>query len=154
MRRALRASLPVLLIVLAAGCGGSLHVFDPVDHAGRSLETEMNQKPDLARYRTLYSDFAGALDTAKAKARSDRELEVLKQYEDVRAGLRDILFIWEEKTSRNVELLPVENALFGRVAREYSVPVNTNEPPSIYGTEAIQIIWESTKKKLDAIDLG
>jgi hypothetical protein len=153
MRRALRAGLSLLLLATTA-CAGSVHVFDPVDRAGRTLETAMTQKADLPQYRTLYSSFAEELDKAKANAHSDRELEVLKQYEDVRAGLRDILFIWEEKTSRNAELLPIGNALFGRVQKEYGIPVNTNEPPSIYGSEAIQIIWDATKKKLDGIDLS
>jgi hypothetical protein len=153
MRRALRAGVSLLLLATVA-CAGSVHVFDPVDRAGRTLETAMNEKPDLPRYRALYSSFAEELDKAKANAHSNHEREVLEQYEQVRAGLRDILFIWEEKTSRNAELLPINNALFGRVQKEYGIPVNTNEPPSIYGSEAIQIIWDSTRKKLDAIDLG
>ncbi|MDR1990924.1 MAG: hypothetical protein LBQ09_11930 [Acidobacteriaceae bacterium] len=153
MTRIVRAFLPLVCAVATIACGGSLHLFDAVDHAAKTLEAAMNQKPDLPRYRELYTAFAGELDKATPAAHSSRERDALTQYERARAGLRDILFIWEEQTSRKAELLPIDNALFGRVQKEYDIPVNTNEPPSIYGSEAIRMIWESTKQRLDAIHI-
>jgi hypothetical protein len=151
MSRIVRNCLFFLLAAATLACGGPLHQFDAVDRAAKTLEMEMNQKPPLSRYHELYTAFASALDKTTTDAHSTREREVLTQYEAARAGLRDILFIWEEQTTRHAELLPIENALFGRIQKDYDIPVNTNEPPSIYGSEAIRIIWESTKQTLDAI---
>ena len=39
-------------------------------------------------------------------------------------------------------MLPIREELPARIAREYELGMNTNEPPSIYADEALQAIWE------------
>ena len=69
-------------------------------------------------------------------------------------ALTDLELVWEEQDKRDVEMLPIREALPARLAREYDLPVNTNEPPSIYTEEARRTIWETARRHLGAASLG
>jgi hypothetical protein len=47
-------------------------------------------------------------------------------------------------------MLPIREELPARIAREYELGINTNEPPSIYADEALQAIWKAARGHLRA----
>lgn len=143
----------ILVALAIIGCDReAARTFQDVDREARSLEAAVAAKTDLRGFRERLTAFTTELDRAEREADSPGERAIAERYEAVRAGLNDILMVWELKESRRAERLPIAEPLPGRLAREYSLPINTNEPPSIYGSEAVQMIWEATKLKLDAIN--
>jgi len=148
------AILGLGLLVAVAACGRvNQRAFENVNRAGHRIEPAVTGRSTLADYRAAFADFSAALDAVKSQQLSTHDQAVVQQYDDVRRSLDDIRLVWEERETRRQELLPIAEALPGRLQKQYDLPVNTNEPPSIYATEARNLIWESARKKLDAIGL-
>ena len=72
---------------------------------------------------------------------------MLAEYEAALKNLTDLQLVWEEKDARG-EMLPIREEVPARIAREYELGVNTNEPPSIYADEAMSTIWKAARGHL------
>jgi hypothetical protein len=145
----------VFLLISAFGCRGlSRTTFQPVETASRAIEADLDRKPEpkaeLTHYSELLNACAGALDGARERVRTPREQAVLGEYEAALKALTDIGLIWEERRRRGTELLPLREEAVGRLVREYDLPVNTNEPPSIYATEAVAAARDAARAHLRA----
>lgn len=140
-----------LVVMLAACSTANRHRFEPISRAGRQVESVITRNGGLAQYRPALTTFASAIDTVRAQPLSSRDQAVIDRYEAIKLRLDDIRLVWEEKEARQQELLPLAEPLPARLQKTYALPVNTNEPPSIYASEAKQIIWAEAKKELDAI---
>lgn len=110
----------------------------------------MAAKSNLPQYRALVATFSTELSNAKARVETSRERAVLARYEAAHRGLTDILLVWDAREARGSDMLPIREELPARIAREYELGVNTNEPPSIYAGEAMQTIWAGAKTTLDS----
>jgi hypothetical protein len=124
--------------------------FPTLESASRHVVSVLSSDATLDRYRSAAASFATELEHAAPTTATGRER--LDRYRDVNKGLQDILAVWEAKSSGQQELLPLSSPLAGRLAKEWELPVNTNEPPSIYASEAMQTIWRATKKKIEELD--
>jgi hypothetical protein len=140
-----------MMAVLAACSSSSARSFDDVHDAGRRAEALLAGDGDIAQYRQALSAFTAKLDALKAKPLSSRDQARAARYDAVRQALDDVRLVWEEKDARKLELLPIAEPLPGRLQKTYGLPVNTNEPPSIYATEARQLIGAAAREKLNAI---
>lgn len=72
---------------------------------------------------------------------------MLAEYEAALKNLTDLQLVWEEKDARG-EMLPIREEIPARIAREYELGVNTNEPPSIYADEAMAAAWKAARGHL------
>ncbi len=108
----------------------------------------------LPQYRELLSTYTAELSGVRGRARNTRERAVLAEYEAALRGLTDIQLVWEEKDARGSDMLPIREELPARIAREYDLGVNTNEPPSIYADEALHAIWAAARGHLRAARLA
>jgi hypothetical protein len=79
---------------------------------------------------------------------NSRERSVLAEYDAALKGLTDIQLVWEDKDARGSVMLPIREQLPARIAREYDLAINTNEPASIYADEALSAIWVAAKAHL------
>ena len=146
-----RVFLCFFLIGVSGACRGvERQHFERLDGAGRAIEAAISAKVDLPHYRQLLEGFSAELAEARTRARTSREHALLAQYEGAYRGLTDLGLMWEAKDSRGSDMLPIREDLPARIAREYDLGVNTNDPPSIYANEALQAIWAATKTQLDA----
>jgi hypothetical protein len=146
-----RLFLCFFLVVASSACRGlERQHFRGLDAAGRAIDTAVAAKSDLARYRQLLGAFSTELSGARTRAVTAEEKTVLAQYESAHTALTDILLIWEAKEARGSDMLPIREPLPERIAREYALGVNTNEPPSIYASEAMQTIWAAARTRLDS----
>ena len=140
------------LLAAVAACGRvNQRAWEDINRAGHRIEPAVASKSTLADYRAAVAEFSAALDAVKSQELSARDQALVQRYDEFRHSLDDIRLVWEEREARQKELLPIAEPLPGRLQKEYGLPVNTNEPPSIYATEARNLIWESAKKKLEAI---
>jgi hypothetical protein len=146
----LRVFFCVFLLVLAGACRDfDRRHFAGLETAGKDIETAIDAKAGLPRYRESLDRFSAELANAKPRIQTSREREVLSQYEAAYRGLTDIRLVWEASEARGSDMLPIREELAARVAHEYDLGVNTNEPPSIYAGEALQTIWTTTRTKLE-----
>ena len=147
----IRQLLCVLVLALAVACRGvDWAACQPAERASRALQAAIDEKPDLARYHELLGTFAVAIAEAGRHAHTPRERAAVAEYQTALRELTDVRLVWEEKEARGSELLPIRDELPGRIAREYDLGVNTNEPPSIYASEAVHVIWEAALSHLRA----
>jgi hypothetical protein len=123
--------------------------FADLDRAGTAKVTALDRKVALPEYRALVHVFSTEVGHARTRSRSSNERALIDDYEAARANLEDMLAVWELKDEHDAERLPIADVLPGRLARQYSLPINTNEPPSIYASEALGAIWEATRAKLN-----
>jgi hypothetical protein len=138
-----------LCLALCSGCAQmDKRAFSGVDQAGRAIVAAFDGKIPLPRYRELVAAFSAEVVHARAQTRSSSERTLLDEYDAAEAGLNDLLAVWQRREEHNEELLPIAEALPARLAEQYQLPVNTNEPPSIYATEAIHAIWDATRATL------
>jgi hypothetical protein len=136
--------------VLFSGCTRvDRQLFEGLTHTRDVLAADVPARVDLARYRELVGGFKSELAAARSRAQTSAERAVLRSYEDALPGLLDLLAVWEVKERDHVELLPLKEPLYQRLQKEYDLPVNSNEPPSIYAGEAMPAIWDATKAKLE-----
>jgi hypothetical protein len=146
-----RAFLCFFLLAAAGGCRGvERQHFERLDGSGRAIEAAIEAKVDLPRYRQLLDAFSAELTVAKARVQTARERALVAQYEAAYHALIDLGLVWEAKEARGSDMLPIREDLPARIAREYDLGVNTNEPPSIYASEALHTIWAAAKTRLDA----
>jgi hypothetical protein len=144
----------LIIACVAGSCKGiNREAFEGVNQAGREIELAIGAKADLSRYQQVLAEFTAQLATARQQAQSEADRALIAEYEDVQRQLDDMRLVWEAREARHAELLPVADPVAGRVQKQYGLPVNTNEPASIYASEALQLIWKDTKKKLDALAL-
>ena len=149
LRKAVAAA--IVASVAAAGCTRiDRRIFEGLVRQSKSIEDQVPAKVDLARYRDLVNGMSDELAGATARAHTRGERAVLAEYDTALTGLKDILAVWEAKDRSRSDLLPIRDAMPARIAREYNLAVNTNEPPSIYASEAMQAIWATTKPRLEA----
>jgi hypothetical protein len=141
------------LIAVASACAGvDAQKFAGLHHARTVLVAEVPSQVNLTRYRDLVRGYSTEVVAAQARMATAGERELLKKFEAAEAGLKDVLAVWEARDSRDSELLPLSDPLFSRLQKEYDLPVNTNEPPSIYANEAMSAIWGRTKATLQTTD--
>ncbi len=145
----MRCLLVVMCLAVATACGGvDRQTFSELDRAGRALVVAFESKPNLSAFRALHQKFAAALGTAKPRAQSSGDRTQLSDYEAVDALLREMLVLWAGRDEHDAELLPVADELPGRLLKRYDLPVNTNEPTSIYASEALRALRDDVTKRL------
>src|SRR5262249_27628208 len=91
---------------------------------------------------------------AAPRVTNSRGRAALAEYQAALKSLNDLELVWEAKDTQAREMLPIREEPTGRIAREYDLPVNTNEPPSIYADEAMGMIWQAALKHLRAASLA
>lgn len=141
----------VFLLIWAGACQRlDRRAFDGVEKASRALQTAVDGQPSLPVYRQLLATYTAELATARGRVTNAPERAVLADYEAALKALSDLRLIWEDKEGRGSEMLPIRDELAARIAREYELGVNTNEPPSIYATEAMRAAWDAARAHLRA----
>ena len=138
-----------VLISLSACWTADRRAFRDVERASTALQTAIDGKAGLPRYRELLNAYATALSTVRPRVTRSEDRAVLAEYEPALKNLTDLQLVWAEKEARG-EMLPIREEGPARIAREYELPVNTNEPPSIYADEAMAAIWRAAQKHLRA----
>jgi hypothetical protein len=108
----------------------------------------MGGKTALLRYQELLAAYAAELSGVRTRVTNTHERAVLAEYEAALKSLTDLQLVWEEKDARGSDMLPIREELVARIAREYDLGVNTNEPPSIYTNEAMAAIWNLARGHL------
>jgi hypothetical protein len=145
-----RCILCLFVLISAYACRtADRRAFQDVERASKAVEAAIDGKAGLARYRELLSAYAAALSTARPRVARAEDRAALAEYEAALKNLTDLQLVWEEKDARG-EMLPIREAVPARIAREYDLGVNTNEPPSIYADEAMGAIWQAALKHLHA----
>jgi hypothetical protein len=145
-----RLFLCVFLLIWAGACQRlDRRTFNGLEKASRALQTAVDGQTSLPTYRQLLSTYASELAAVRGRVTNGPERAVLAEYEAALKGLNDLQLVWEDKEVRGSEMLPVRDELPARIAREYELGVNTNEPPSIYATEASHRIWEVARSHLE-----
>jgi hypothetical protein len=129
-------------------------MFDPVERASKAIQTAIDGKAARPRYREVLGAYTVELSGVRPRVTSSRGRAALAEYEAALKSLGDLDLVWEQKDTRGLEMLPIREELPGRLAREYDLPVNTNEPPSIYADEAMSTIWRTTQKHFRAASLA
>jgi len=136
-----------VLIVLSACRTVDRRAFHDVERASRALQTAVDGKAGLPRYRELLGAYVVALSAVDAHVTRTEDRGVLAEYQAALKNLTDLQLVWEEKDVRG-EMLPIREDVPARIAREYELGVNTNEPPSIYADEAMAAIWKAARGHL------
>jgi hypothetical protein len=150
-----RRLLCAFLLISTSACASSDHrTFQGVERASRAIQSAIDGKAALPRYRELLRTFAEELSVAGPRVTTSRGRAALAEYQAALKSLNDLELVWEEKDTRTREMLPIREEPAGRIAREYALPVNTNEPPSIYVDEAMTAIWQATLKHLRTASLA
>jgi len=146
-----RHLLCVFLLIWASACTGrDRRTFPGVERASKAIQAALDSKPSLPQFRELLSVYSMELTGIRARVANAREEAVLKEYDAALKGLTDMQLVWEAKESRGSDMLPIREELPARIAREYELGINTNEPPSIYADEALQAIWKAARGHLRA----
>ncbi|MEQ1868979.1 MAG: hypothetical protein ABL961_03030 [Vicinamibacterales bacterium] len=151
----MRACGPLLVVALlvlpltGAACA-RVHpeTFAPLAQTGQSIVVALTDRPTLPRFRPLRQAFGSALAEARPKARSSTEHRMLNAYEAVDERLSEMLAVWEGLNARQEERLPVTRPLGAQLKARYDLAVNTNEPVSIYATEALVALRDDIKERL------
>jgi hypothetical protein len=123
--------------------------FQDVERASKAVQTAIDGQAGLPRYRELLSAYAAALLTVGSRVTRSQDRAVLAEYEAALKNLTDLQLVWAEKDARG-EMLPIREEVPARIARDYELGVNTNEPPSIYADEAMGAIRQAALKHLRA----
>jgi hypothetical protein len=143
--------LCVFLLISAIGCGGlDRRAFEKVERTSKAVQAAIEGKTTLPKYRELLGAYSAELAAVRQRVTTARGHAALAEYEAALKGLTDIRLVWEDKDARGSDMLPIREELPARIAREYDLGVNTNEPPSIYADEALEAIWKATRAHLVA----
>lgn len=145
-----RRALVFLLTFLFAACGIDRQLFQPVDLAAREIIVALGAEAPPARLRELRVALGAAVNAVEPLANSSAERALAADFKSAGAALDDLLAVVELRETTGNELLPVSNPLAARVWKAYDLPVNTNEPPSIYASEAAREIQTVVRTKLAA----
>jgi hypothetical protein len=119
-----------------------------VERASKVIQTSLDGKATLAQYREQLSTYSTELTGIRARVADARDQAVLKEYDAALKGLTDLQLVWEAKETRGSDMLPIREEFPARIAREYDLGINTNEPPSIYADEALQATRQAARKHL------
>ena len=150
-----RRLLCAFLLISTSACGLSdRRAFQGVERASKAVQSAIDGKATLPRYRELLHTYATELSAAGPRVTSARGRAALSEYQAALKSLNDLELVWEAKDTQGREMLPLREEPAGRIAREYDLPVNTNEPPSIYANEAMGAIWQAALKHLRAASLA
>ena len=142
-----------ITLVAASACTSARTERLPrLEAASHEVKGILTAKGSLDQFRTAAATFSSELARANADVPSSTDRARLDRYGEIDKALQDIVAVWEFKQTRQQELVPLSLPLAERLAKEYQLPVNTNEPPSIYASEAMQTIWDATKQKMDALE--
>lgn len=143
--------LCVFLLIFAIGCRDvDRRAFQSVERASTTVQTALDNKATLAQFRPLLAAYSAEVSAAESRASTPGERRLLAEYQAALKALTDVQLVWEEKEARGVQLLPIREALPARLKREYDLPVNTNEPPSIYADEAMTAAWDAARQHMRA----
>jgi hypothetical protein len=146
-------AISIALVASACVSGGALNRqrFEGVRRAGHAIRESIGANAKLPRYQELLVRYADELSKLKEVATGTEEKLLLARYDALYAQLEDIRLVWEARTTHAAETdrLPLSDPLSARLAEQYRLPINTNEPPSIYATEALNAIWSAAKEALD-----
>ena len=61
-----------------------------------------------------------------------------------------MLTVWTGLVERDEVLIPVSGSVGGALTERYELPVNTNEPPSVYANEALAALRDDIRQRLAA----
>lgn len=143
-----RGILCLFVLISLVGCRTvDRRAFRDVERASTALQMAIAGKAGLPRYRELLDAYEAALSTVRPRVTRAADRAVLAEYEAAFKNLTDLRLVWEEKDARG-EMLPIGEELPARIAREYELGVNTNEPPSIYADEAMAAAWKAATQHL------
>jgi len=144
-----RYLLCVFLLIWASACTGrDRRTFLGVEQASKTIQAALDSKPTLPQFRELLSVYSTGLNGIHARVASPRDQPVLKEYDAALKELTDMQLVWEAKEARGSDMLPIREELPARIAREYQLGINTNEPPSIYADEAMQAARQAARQHL------
>jgi hypothetical protein len=150
-----RRLLCAFLLISTSACGWSdRRTFQGVERASKAIQSALDGKAALPQYRELLRTYAAELSVAGPRVTDSRGRDALAEYQAALKSLNDLELVWEEKDTQTREMLPIREEPAGRIAREYDLPVNTNEPPSIYVAEAIAATRQAASKHLRAASLA
>lgn len=140
----------LLVLQLTGAACARVHpqTFVPLAQTGQSIVVALTDRPTLPRFRPLRQAFGVALAEARPKAHSATEHRMLNAYEAVDERLSEMLDVWEGLDARQEEGLPVTRPLGAQLKTRYDLAVNTNEPVSIYATEALVALRDDIKERL------
>jgi hypothetical protein len=145
-----RHSLCVFLLTLAIACQRvDRRAFQDLERTAKAIQTALDGTTTVAAYRELLNTYSAELATLHGQVTKTADQAVLTEFDLALKGLTDLRLVWDEKDARQSDMLPIREELAGRIAREYGLGVNTNEPPSIYANEALHAIWERAKEHLE-----
>lgn len=143
-----RCILCLFVLIFSSACRtADRRAFQDVERASQAVQSALDGKASLSRYRELLSAYAVALSTVSPRVTQADDRAVLAEYQAALKNLTDLQLVWEEKDARG-EMLPIREEIPARIAREYELGINTNEPPSIYADEAMAAIWKAARGRL------
>jgi hypothetical protein len=149
MVRYLRGALAVLLMLTATACAGfDPQLFTPLDQTGRAIADALKERPSLPKFRPLRQSFGVALNDVRPRLRSARERTLFGDYEVIDLRLSEMLAVWEGLEEREESLMPVAGTLAAQLKTRYELPVNTNEPVSIYANEALYALRDDIIQRI------
>jgi len=144
-----RYLLCVFLLISAAACrGADRRTFSGLEQASRALQPALAGNTTVATYRDLLNSYATELSAVRGHVTNSRERAILAEYDAAMKPLTDMRLVWESKEAGS-EMLRVADEVPARIAREYELGINTNDPPSIYATEALHAIATSARQHLE-----
>ena len=150
-----RHLLCVFLLISATGCARlDRRDFQGIERASTALQAAVDGKTTLPAFRERLAAYSTELSGVHQRVTAGPGRQVLSEYEAALKGLTDMRLIWEAKDARGSDMLPIREELPARIAREYDLGINTNDPPSIYANEALQTIWEAARGHLRAASLA
>jgi len=144
-----RRLLCAFLLISTSACGLSdRRTFQEVERASKAIQSAVDAKAGLPRYRELLRTYAAELSLAGPRVTDSGRQASLAEYQAALKSLNEREWVWEEKDTHAREMLPIRDEPAGRIVREYDLPINTNEPPSIYVDEAMAAIWKAARGHL------
>jgi hypothetical protein len=142
--------LAAALVLSATACAGfDPQLFIPLDRAGRAVAVSLKERPSLPKFRPLRQSFGAAINDVRPRLQTSRERTLFGDYEVIDQRLSEMLAVWEELEERDESLLPVSETLASQLQTRYGLPVNTNEPASIYANEALYALRDDIIQRVD-----
>ena len=146
----LRGLVAAVLMLSATACAHfNPALFTPLDRAGREIAGVMKDRPSLPKFKPLRQSFSTALNDVRPRVESARERTLFGDYEVIDQRLGEMLAVWEGLEEREESMIPVTGALGTQLKTRYELPVNTNQPPSIYANEALYALRDDIVKRVD-----
>jgi hypothetical protein len=147
------AAAAAALFASACASTGTLdrRQFEGVRRAGEAIRDSIAKRTPLPRYAELLAQYSSELSVLSARSMTSEERAIAERYRTIHDQLQDLRLVWEARSSQAAETdrLPLSEPLPARLAKQYSLPINTNDPPSIYATEALEAIWSAAKAALE-----